>query len=171
MSLCNNSTTEHLENILPQLGTKIFNIQNTWINSVHFRIDYWFCMTYEIWRVHSRFFSRDFPSFNKSRINRKIVWYLRTNVLGCINGLAAETTRYTHERIMGITLCALAYLVCQVSDFVTDLNLCVSDMTWISISRMDINKTFFPEFVHLIQQLHAIASGIDLFQTVLKLVQ
>ena len=69
---------------------KILNIQNTWINSVHFRIDYWFCMTYEIWRVHSRFFSRDFPSFNKSRINRKIVWYLRTNVLGCINGLAAE---------------------------------------------------------------------------------
>ena len=123
---------------------KILNIQSTWINSVHFRIDYWFCMTYEIWRVHSRFFSRDFPSFNKSRINRKIVWYLRTNVLGCINGLAAETTQYTHERIMGITLCALAYLVCQVNDFVTDLNLCVSDMTWILFIEWTLTKHFFP---------------------------
>ena len=122
---------------------KIFNIQNTWINSVHFRIDYWFCMTYEIWRVHSRFFSRDFPSFNKSRINRKIVWYLRTNVLGCINGLAAETTQYTRKRIMGITLCALAYLVCQVNDFVTDLNLCVSHMTWILFIEWTLTKHFF----------------------------
>ena len=122
---------------------KIFNIQNTWINSVHFRIDYWFCMTYEIWRVHSRFFSRDFPSFNKSRINRKIVWYLRTNVLGCINGLAAETTLYTRKRIMGITLCALAYLVCQVNDFVTDLNLCVSHMTWIPFIEWTLTKHFF----------------------------
>ena len=122
---------------------KILNIQSTWINSVHFRIDYWFCMTYEIWRVHSRFFSRDFPSFNKSRINRKIVWYLRTNVLGCINGLAAETTQYTRKRIMGITLCALAYLVCQVNDFVTDLNLCVSDMTWILFIEWTLTKHFF----------------------------
>ena len=130
---------------------KILNIQNTWINSVHFRIDYWFCMTYEIWRVHSRFFSRDFPSFNKSRINRKIVWYLRTNVLGCINGLAAETTQYTRKRIMGITLCALAYLVCQVNDFVTDLNLCVSDMTWILFIEWTLTKHFFHEFVILIR--------------------
>ena len=122
---------------------KILNIQNTWINSVHFRIDYWFCMTHEIWRVHSRFFSRDFPSFNKSRINRKIVWYLRTNVLGCINGLAAETTQYNRERIMGITLCALAYLVCQVNDFVTDLNLCVSHMTWILFIKWTSTKHFF----------------------------
>ena len=151
MSLCNNSTTQHLENILPQLGTK--NIQYSEHLNKFCALSYRLLILYDIWNMKGTleiFFSRDFPSFNKSRINRKIVWYLRTNVLGCINGLAVETTQYTHERIMGITLCALAYLVCQVNDFVTDLNLCVSHMTWISIYRMDIHKNFFHEIVNLI---------------------
>jgi len=152
MSLCNNGTTQHLENILPQLSTKIFNIQNTWINSVQFPIDYSFCMTYEIWRVHSRFFSRDFPSFNKSRINRKIVWYLRTNVLGCINGLAAETTLYTRKRIMGITLCALSIFSMSSKWFRYWFEFMRIGHDLNSIYRMDIKSTFFHEFVNLIRQ-------------------
>ena len=138
---------------------KILNIQNTWINSVHFRIDYWFCMTYEIWRVHSRFFSRDFPSFNKSRINRKIVWYLRTNVLGCINGLAAETTEYTHARIMGITLCALSIFSMSSKWFRYWFEFMRIGHDLNSIYRMDINKNIFREFANLIRHKHYIDSG------------
>ena len=153
MSLCNNGTTQHLENILPQLSTK--NTQYSEHLNKFCALSYRLLILYDIWNMKGTleiFFSRDFPSFNKSRINRKIVWYLRTNVLGCINGLAVETTQYTRKRIMGITLCALAYLVCQVNDFVTDLNLCVSHMTWILCIEWTSTKHFFHVFVNLIRQ-------------------
>ena len=49
MSLCNNSTTEHLENILPQLSTK--NIQYSEHLNKFCALSYRLLILYDIWNM------------------------------------------------------------------------------------------------------------------------